>query len=181
MKRESPITSLFMHKVAQTGRDLGRDKGEMRCVLETVGRRRQWVSAYYLQKNILLTGRLWGKASTCIWRWGWKARWHNLEGKEWGRETVNEPKVGKHIGEIVMKVGLRGGRCCQNRSRTPALSWQWRGICVWETHRCLFYVVRASNFNFFLIQYVWNNCGLEQDSLRNLGLYLMAKFRVEQT
>ena len=41
MKRESPITSLFMHKVAQTGRDLGRDKGEMRCVLETVGRRRQ--------------------------------------------------------------------------------------------------------------------------------------------
>lgn len=42
----------------------------------------------------------------------------------WGGETVNEQngEGGKHIGEIVVKTGARGGKSCQNRSRTPALS-----------------------------------------------------------
>lgn len=34
----------------------------------------------------------------------------NVEGWELGREHENEQKVGKHIGELVPKVGLQGGR-----------------------------------------------------------------------
>lgn len=43
---------------------------------------------------------------------------------------------------------------------------------VWEIHRHLFHCLRVSNFNFFSIQHVWNNCGLEQCSLGNLRAIL---------
>lgn len=81
------------------------------------------------RKNTLLTGEAVGQSLYMNLEVGWEGQMGTWEfGGNGvgvgvcGGENVNEQKVGKHIGEMVLRVGLWGGRSCQNRSRTPALS-----------------------------------------------------------
>lgn len=128
MRREPPSKSLFSYPVAQTNQDLGRDKGKIRLCFGNCGKKEAMSQCLlspekYIAhwggcgaKPVHVSGGGVGRADRHmgIWReWSW--------GGGWRGENVNEQEVGKHIGEMVLRVGLWGGRSCQNRSRTSAL------------------------------------------------------------
>lgn len=113
MRRESPIKSLFTHMVAQTYGDLGRDKGEVRLCFGNCGNKEPMSQGLlspekdtahrggFGAKPVHLSGGGVGKAD---WQVG---IWRERSGR---RESVNEQKVEKHIGGIVLKVGLQAER-----------------------------------------------------------------------
>lgn len=177
MSREPPSKSLFSYPVAQTNQDLGRDKGKIRLCFGNCGKK-EAMSQYLLspEKIYCSLGRPWGKACTCIWRWSGKGRLAHgsLEGMELGvgGRECEWTKGGKTHWGNGTESGSLGWKELSKQKQNSCAELIVKGDLQigWETHRCFFYCVRASNFNFFLIQYVWNKCGLEQWSLGNLGL-----------